>query len=400
MTKRTSIGWTLAVCGMLLMGPLAATASAAEKPKLSAGEKAGVKLAETISTVTGVAISPLLGVGAVGAWQWCRGDATTRPKLPWFAQPGFWVPALLVVAAVFAKDALGTTLPASLKKPFDVAEAIENKISGLIAAGAFVPLIASVSESLNTSASLGDAGFATMNFSWLLNLVTVPVAMAAFVIVWLVANSINMLILISPFGAVDAALKSFRMAVLGSVTLTSFVNPYAGAVWSLIIIVICYFLAGWSFRTLVFGNVFIWDLVTFRHRRFHPSPTGNWMFLARKTERVPIRTFGRVHRTAEGRLVLKYRPWLVLPERSLLLPEGKYAIGRGLLYPELMLVDGQSAQTMFRLPPHYRRHEEELTRLYQLEPVQDVGLKAMWKWLKEVFGFKGSQMPAPSTPAA
>src|SRR6266542_4345318 len=30
----------------------------------------GVELAQTLSTVTGVAISPLLGVGAVGAWKY------------------------------------------------------------------------------------------------------------------------------------------------------------------------------------------------------------------------------------------------------------------------------------------------------------------------------------------
>jgi hypothetical protein len=222
--------------------------------------------------------------------------------------------------------------------------------------------------------------------------------MVVFVIVWLVAHTINVLILISPFGAVDAALKSFRLAVLTSIPVTSWANPWFGALWAIGIIVICYFLAGWSFRTLVFGNVFIWDFVTFRHRRFKLSPVENWMFLARKTEKVPVRTYGKLSRNSEGRLVMKYRPWLFLPERTLVMPEGQYAIGRGLLYPELMRVEGENVQTMFRLPPRYRKHEDELTRLYQLDPIQDVGLKAMWKWVKEVFGFKGDKMP--EAPAA
>ena len=63
----------------------------------------------------------------------------TRARLPWYAQPKFWLPALLVVAICAAKDALGATLPPGFKKPLDVLETIENKFSGLIAAGAVVP---------------------------------------------------------------------------------------------------------------------------------------------------------------------------------------------------------------------------------------------------------------------
>ena len=101
----------------------------------------GVELAQTLSTVTGVAISPLLGVGAVGAWKYYHTLPEKRANLPWFAQPAFWMPALLLVAIVGIKDILGTAAPTALKKPFDIAEAVENKISGLVAAGAFVPLL-------------------------------------------------------------------------------------------------------------------------------------------------------------------------------------------------------------------------------------------------------------------
>src|SRR5579859_5145470 len=65
----------------------------------------GVGIAQTLSTITGVAISPLLGVSAVGCYQWCKAETEEqKAKLPWFASPMFWVPAFLLVAACFIKD--------------------------------------------------------------------------------------------------------------------------------------------------------------------------------------------------------------------------------------------------------------------------------------------------------
>src|SRR5277367_2977214 len=128
----------------------------------------GEQIAQTISLITGVAISPLMGVGAVGAWEYVHAKTPEqKAKLHWFANPYFWVPALLLVAACFVKDTAGTALPAVLKKPFDVAETIEHKISGLVATGAFVPIAAAIfsAHSSNDGASLSAAGFAAIDFS-------------------------------------------------------------------------------------------------------------------------------------------------------------------------------------------------------------------------------------------
>jgi hypothetical protein len=52
------------------------------------------------------------------------------------------------------------------------------------------------------------------------------------------------------------------------------------------------------------------------------------------------------------------------------------------------------------LPPRFLSHEEEVTRIYGLEPVQDIGLvkgfKALWLWLKDRFGFRTRPIPAPA----
>ena len=109
------------------------------------------------------------------------------------------------------------------------------------------------------------------------------------------------------------------------------------------------------------------------------------MFLGRKTERVPTRTYGKLSRNDKGELVFSFRPWLVLPRRTLVLPPGNYEAGRGFFYSEILRVDGDSARTVFLLPPHYRGHEEEIARIYNFTGTRDVGIRAAWAWFKSLF---------------
>lgn len=374
----------LILCFVLLSGGVA---SAAETTRPSNKSTPGLEAAQAISTITGVAISPLLGVSGVGAYKYFKTAPEHRAKLAWYAQPWFWVPALLLVAVAFVKDTFGTALPTAVKKPFDVAEAIENKISGLVAAGAFVPLIAAIFGSLggDDSALYSDAGLAIINVSALFNVLTIPFAIAAFVVVWMVSHVINVLIIISPFTTVDAALKSFRAFILSTVAGTAFIDPYVGAIWSLLIVATCWFLSGWAFRMMTLGTVFTWDIISFRSSRFKVDAAENWVFTGREIDKTPIRTYGRLARGAKGELTLTYRPWLFLPKRILTLPEGSYAVGKGLFYSEIIKLDGGESTTTMTLPPRFRSHEEELSSIYMLSGVQDIGVvkgfKAVWSWM-------------------
>lgn len=312
----------------------------------------GAEFAHQISVLTGVAITPLLGTSAYGAVEWWKTPAAQRGKLPWFAQPWFFVPALLLVAVCLLKDTVGTALPTAMKKPMDIAEAVEHKISGIVATGAFVPFLMMMSQpARGPEAGLASLGLAAADPSGLLHLLLVPISMAAFFIVFLASNAINVLIILSPFTTVDAALKGARLAVLGTVTATAWANPWIGAAWALVIILISYFVAGWSFRLSHFGLVFVWDFFTFRRARFTPDPKENKMFLARKIDKVPTRTYGRLSRNEAGRLVLRYRPWLVLPERTLLLPEGRYFVGKGAFFTEIQQLVDDDTKSALLLPP-------------------------------------------------
>jgi hypothetical protein len=375
-----------------LFSPLETRAAVTASTPAKTAPPPGVQIAQTLSTITGVAISPLLGVSAVGCYQYCKAETPEqKAKLPWFANPLFWVPAFLVLAACFIKDTAGVALPTVAKKPLDAIETIEHKISGLVATGAFVPIMVNIIHEANStggqpSASLSSLGLAAMDFHWLYDVLVTPVAMAAFFIVFLASNAINILILLSPFTTVDSGLKAFRTAILASVAGSAFVNPWIGAAWALIVLLISYLIAGWSFRLSHFGIVFIWEFFTGGKYRFKPDAKENRMFLGRKTNKVPTRTFGRLSRNEKGELEFNYRPWLVLPRRTLVLPAGTYEAGRGLFYSEIVRVEGDSTKTVFLLPPQYRGHEEEIAKIYNFAGVRDVGFLAAWAWFKGLFG--------------
>lgn len=353
-----------------------------------------MELAQAISLITGVAISPLLGAGAVGAWRyWEAKTPQARAHLPWFAQPWFWIPALVLVAACFLKDTIGLGAPRLLKKPLDAAEVIEHKISGLIATAAFVPLIASVfhQPDAQPAAMAGTGFFATIDLWWLGNVITVPVMMITFFIVCIASGSLNILILLSPFRLVDLGLKTFRLFLLFTLAATAVVNPWLGAAWALVVIVLAWLVAGWSFRLSHFGLVFIWDWATQRSKRFTPNKTANPMYLARQLNKVPARSYGTLRRDEHGNLVLEYRPWLILPKRTLTLPPGRYAIAKGLLYSEIVRVEDDRLKLTLLLPPRYRSHEDEVVSAYGFTGVRDAGIGAAFRWLVEFVGVKPRQ---------
>lgn len=377
--------------------PVSGTDPGAPKPP-------GVAAAQALSTITGVAISPLLGVSAVGAWKYWRSAPAQRVNLPWYAQPWFWIPGLMLVGLVALKDLWGAGLPPLLKKPLDVAEALENKISGLLVAGLFVPLVATV-FSLGPEAGAGSPWAPGLWAAWdpslWLNWLIVPAALAAFAVVWLVGHVVHVLILLSPWGLVDLALKVGRLAVMVMLAAIATAAPYAGAALSLVLIGICWCLAGWAFRFMVFGWVFALDLLSLRHRRFKPEAGSTRAFLAGPLPHTPARTYGRLRRDALGQLVLDYRPWLVWPERTVSLPAGEYVVGRGLLFPELRRIGPDGERSVLWFPPRCRGHEAELARLYNLGGVQEVGLMRGWaavkRWLKQALGL--ALEPAAPHPA-
>jgi hypothetical protein len=385
--------WSILIVALLCWSAFSVHAET-PAPTYPNSKAPGAAIAQQVSLLTGIAISPLFGSSAYGCYKWYHATAEQRPGLPWFAQVWFWLPGLLIVAVCFIKDTAGNALPTAVKKPFDIIEAFENKISGLVATGAIVPfLMMMTKDSGDPQAMLGSLGMAAMDFSWLYNIIIIPIAMLAFFFVFLASNAINVLIILSPFTTVDAALKGVRLVLLGTVAATALANPWVGLAWALFLIIVSYFMAGWSFRLSHFGLVYLWDFFTIRRNRFKPG-VRNRMFLGRRINKVPARTYGTVFRDDRGQLVLKYRPWLILQPRLMTLPAGQYAVGKGLVNSEIMRLEGEKAKTVLLLPPRYRSHEADLVAAYGLVDVRPVGLSAAVKWLREFFVGKDPQPAA------
>ncbi len=391
----------VSLCLVLGVGPLwAAEAKKAEKGQ----PNPGVELAALATQVTGIAISPLLGVSVVGAYRYFQAHTPEeKAKLPWFSNPTFWVLGLLIVAACAAKDALGATLPPGWKKPLDLLELAENKISALVATGAVLPIVVSTAvkylggdhtaaAGLGATAHMAMIQPAAVNFSWALNLLLVPLSVVVFAVVWLASHAINVLIMLSPWGAVDAALKAARTALLAVVTATAYIDPVVGATLSAAIVVVAWLISGWSFRLMVFGTVFSWDFFTLRRHRFAVAPNGNRVFAARAIAGAPVRTYGRLVRADNGELELRYRPWLFLRQRQVRIPERGLAVGRGLFWPTVeQRADSGRDSTLLTLPPRYKGHEAEFGAAYGIREMREVGLRRGWQILRELLGAK----PAP-----
>lgn len=396
--KRLPSWIACAVLFALALAPM----RAAEASAPAADDKSPVApYAKAVATVTGVAISPLLGTGALGVYEaWQAETPEQKAALPWYAQATFFIPALLIVGVCAAKDSLGAVVPPGLKKPLDVLETIENKASGLVAAGAVVPFtMTSLSKMIVASAPGAPAGDALLHtgtatvavgaidWSWLLSILTVPLGIAVFLVVWLASHAINALILLSPWGAIDAVLKSARTGLLGLITITAMLNPWISAALSLVVILVAYLVAGWAFRLTVFGAIFSWDFLTFRKGRFQVAEKGENLLFSSNTltkQGVPMRTYGRLrHEPENGKIVFRYRPWLVLPERTADVKLSSAAVGKGLFISSIQ--DGEN--TAFVLPPRYRGHEDAVVRAYAIEGgVRDAGLLKAWSALKELFG--------------
>src|SRR5262245_13612698 len=89
-------------------------------------------LYQAVSSLTAVAISPLLGVCVLGVSEYVRMAHEDRGKLPSYATPWFTVPAGILLVLILVKDTTGAHAPL-MQKALDASEVlIVNKASLLV----------------------------------------------------------------------------------------------------------------------------------------------------------------------------------------------------------------------------------------------------------------------------
>jgi hypothetical protein len=404
------VGRTGALILMLAFSwrPLVAQSLASGQAGDNAGTlNRGQQISSAVATVTGVSVSPLVGVCVLGAWEHYRTPKLERENLPLYTRPVFWIPIGVLLILILIKDTVGGFAPL-VKKPLDAVEVLlVNKASLILVA---FPVLFHQVARLMGAQSLGDAlallasSVQTVVYAagpegsalhtaghFALGAALLAIGSVVVVLVWMVGHAFDVLALLSPFPFLDLLLKGFRNAIFVALAVTAALNWKLGLAASLALILIALALAGWAYRLLIFGVRFSWDLlrVLITEWRRIPSPDKPILaFAGRGVTSLPHRTYGKLSRDSEGALVFQCRRFGVGPGRGLRLGNAsEYEVGKGLLYPSLVSpnADRTKYRLMFRLLPGYLGSEGAVQASLGLAGVRDIrwskGLLSFWQWL-------------------
>ncbi|MCF6238943.1 MAG: hypothetical protein L3J79_09060, partial [Candidatus Marinimicrobia bacterium] len=247
---------------LILAGSVSVHAEDAAPPAGSASSYdqlilSGEMIAGEVSRATGLAISPILGISVLGAYTYYTTPADERDTIPWHAKPPFWVPLLVVLTGIILKDSSKITLPKIIVMPLDAIETLLEKnvsaVLGLLVilssitgkgfeqmqlAGYSTPLSfpasAYAAESVSNAAAASSGVFELSILSFLVT--------AVFVLVWVVSQSFNFLIFLSPSSWLALVLTGCKNCLIALLLGASLINPYLGLFVSGIIILASLFL--------------------------------------------------------------------------------------------------------------------------------------------------------------
>lgn len=372
----------------------------------------GQTVSTAIATVTGTAISPLVGVCAIGIFDYFRTPKGLRGQLPLYEKPKFWIPIGLLLLLIFLKDTVGGFAPL-IKKPLDAIEVLMLNKASLILIGfpvvfhevAKIMGLNSVSQLFSllmprvlpvvyaANADIGSSARAAGNA--ILGVVMVVVGMVTMFVVWMLGETFDVLALLSPFPFLDFLFKAARNGLFLILAVATLLSREAGLVLSLAIILISFVLARWAFRLLVFGTVFSWGILRvmgFSSQKV-PEPGDTVSAFSSAVEDIPRRTCGWLSQEPDGSLAFRHRSWLAGPVRTENLgPASNYEVGRGLFFPSIIRPAGKNDaySVVFRLSPSYRGSEEAVQSTLKLAAVRDIrgskGMRSFWKWVNEESG--------------
>src|SRR6516162_9710902 len=115
--------WHLFVMLSVIIFAVIALAQMSGNQQAQNALKSGEKVSTALATVTSTAISPLVGVCVIGAWQYYHTPKVQRDQLPLIQKPKFWIPVVLLLALIFIKDTFAGFVPL-IKKPLDAVEVL------------------------------------------------------------------------------------------------------------------------------------------------------------------------------------------------------------------------------------------------------------------------------------
>ena len=236
--------------------------------------------------------------------------------------------------------------------------------------------------------------------------IILPLCLIGFFLVWIVSHALNILILLSPFGLLDTALKAARLGMLSLMAVAYAIDPILAAVLSGIVIVIAAFLAPSAFRLAVFGTFMGTDYLRSLIWKEKELNVVRGFLAKRGGSLLKARSFGSLCRSGEGQIYFESRFCFFGPKRILRLSEADtLVVANGMMFPSVLgapTETGARRSILFLLPRH--RHQihgiaEKLGFGEARETTLNRGVAAMKAWLKETISVgKGTLLPQPCAP--
>ncbi len=374
---------------------------------LDAYMKKGADIALKITELTGVALSPLVGLVVVGGIEYYKAKKQGEP-VRWFFSLWFMGAIAFVLILITLKDTIGELAP-FFKKPLDALDFVQHKFSGIIAFAIVAPqLVLSILEPVSQTVSYlfnlvnpvatawaaesGTGALTGTVGTVLIVAIVVSAVIAAvfFLTIWLAAGAVETLILLAPIPFVGLILRSFRLSIFTLLMIGAAISPVIGVLLSFVILYLSYRLLGWSYRLAVFGWIIALDTLGGRHHYVHLDED-NYIaaFASSAIKGVRNRTYGRLMKEGKS-LFFEYRRFTVFNRKKVAVAESPAHVGiaRGSLLPTVIGTkhDHKRPPTLFWLPPRYRGHEEGTAKLLGLSPeIHDQRfrrrLKDAWRWI-------------------
>ena len=383
-----------------------ASAQTGETDESTEALKSGESVTKALGTVTSTAISPLVGVSVMGAWQYFRTPRPRRAQLPFFDRPYFWVPTMVLLVLIFIKDTFGGFAPL-IKKPLDAIEVlfvnhaalilivfpvVMNQVARVMGYTSLKGLFAELLRGPVVYAATIDAAGVHHAFSVATALLYTAAGFVLAGVVWLLGHSFDVLAMMSPLPFVDFLLKLIRNIIFAVLLGATIINPHLGMLLSLVVIIISFMAFGWALRLSVFGIVFAWSMLEMLlwEIKEKPSREKGVRAFSSGVKNVKRRTYGRLSPREDGSLVFAYRRLLVGPEKTVVIGRAEsFAVGRGLFNPTVVepIESANKNRIVFRLLPTYRGVEEEVRACLECASVEDLrwtkGLRSFWKFVTE-----------------
>lgn len=391
---------------VLIAVVLLASAQTAEPDESTQALKSGESVTKALVTVTSTAISPLIGVSVMGAWQYYKTPVPQRGQLPFFDRPYFWVPTILLLLLIFIKDTFGGFAPL-IKKPLDAIEVlfvnhaslilivfpvVMNQVARVMGYTSLRSLFAQMLSGSVVYAATAQTASVHHAFSVATAVLYLIVGFAITGVVWLLGHCFDVLALISPFPFVDFVLKAIRNVIFAILLGASIISPHVGLVLSLLVIIVSFMMFGWALRVSFFGALFAWSMLEMLLLDIQEKPArdkGVRAFSA-GVKNVKRRTYGKLAPREDGSLTFAYRRLLVGPEKTVVVGRAEsFAVGRGVFHPTVVepIESAKKHRVVFRLLPTYRGVEEDVRAALDCGSVEDLrwnkGLASFWKFVTE-----------------